>query len=636
MKKVLSITLSLIIIVTACLGFGTVALANNYSSAQAIQEELNKNKFNSSTPLTVTVTGTYNLSERLVIYSNTTFNCAGATFIKNYQNSTLLAIGQNQDAPTGNSYYKNITINGGTFDANKTDGSILSFAHASNVAINGATFKDCSDGHHLTFAGCDNINVTNCTFTGHGNKKGDNMEAVQLDILDKEHFPNYKDYPKAYDGTMNTNINITGNTFNNVNRGVGSHSVFSGKYMSNINISNNTFNNIAGYAILSSAFLNVNINNNVINNCGSGIYYKTINPKNSDGSRPNTYSCQGKSYAPTIDTASSICGNTITVVDTADTSSKQFPYGIRLYGENLTANDGIVLAGDYSAQNVNVSSNNITISRAANAIWLVGTKNINVSQNTVLFNNSAYSTKDNVFGLRIENSTNATINANTINANNIPYVQNVIILDKSKGVNIAGNKLTGAKKHGINLTSSSASISANTISGNKENGIFCYKNSTMTTNKNRITGNKKHGIFVNECKGKSKINGDTIKSNKQCGIAVQKGNNVTINSAKISKSGKNGIYIFKKSKATINKCTVSNNKKDGIYSTLSSTTNIKKGTVSKNSGNGIYYTNKAKGSINGVKIQKNKKNGIYLTKKVGKIKITKVKYAGNKGGKIQK
>ena len=454
MKKVLSITLSLIIIVTACLGFGTVALANNYSSAQAIQEELNKNKLNSSTPLTVTVTGTYNLSERLVIYSNTTFNCAGATFIKNYQNSTLLAIGQNQDAPTGNSYYKNITINGGTFDANKTDGSILSFAHASNVAINGATFKDCSDGHHLTFAGCDNINVTNCTFTGHGNKKGDNMEAVQLDILDKEHFPNYKDYPKAYDGTMNTNINITGNTFNNVNRGVGSHSVFSGKYLSNINISNNTFNNIAGYAILSSAFLNVNINNNVINNCGSGIYYKTINPKNSDGSRPNTYTCQGKSYAPTIDTASSICGNTITVVDTADTSSKQFPYGIRLYGENLTANDGIVLAGDYSAQNVNVSSNNITISRGANAIWLVGTKNINVSQNTVLFNNSAYSTKDNVFGLRIENSTNAAINANTINANNIPYVQNVIILDKSKGVNIAGNTLTGAKKHGINLTSS--------------------------------------------------------------------------------------------------------------------------------------------------------------------------------------
>ena len=81
---------------------------------------------------------------------------------------------------------------------------------------------------------------------------------------------------------------------------------------------------------------------------------------------------------------------------------------------------------------------------------------------------------------------------------------------------------------------------------------------------------------------------------------------------------------------------MSSNKKDGIYSTLSSTTNIKKGTVSKNSGNGIYYTNKAKGSINGVKIQKNKKKGIYLTKKVGKIKITKVKYAGNKGGKIQK
>ncbi len=94
------------------------------------------------------------------------------------------------------------------------------------------------------------------------------MEAIQLDILEPNHFPNYQGYSKSYDGTMNTNINITNNSFINVNRGVGCHSVFSGKYMSGINISNNNFENVSGYAVLASSFINTTINNNTITNCG--------------------------------------------------------------------------------------------------------------------------------------------------------------------------------------------------------------------------------------------------------------------------------------------------------------------------------------------------------------------------------
>ena len=165
MKKALSIFLSILMILCSCTGFAASALANNFSSEIDIQKALDKNKYDSSTPLTVTVEGTYILSSRLVVYSNTTLNCEGATFIKNYQNSTMLAIGQNQDAPYGRDFYKNITINGGTFDANKNSGSILSFAHASNITINGAVFKDCYNGHHITFAGCNNQNITACTLT---------------------------------------------------------------------------------------------------------------------------------------------------------------------------------------------------------------------------------------------------------------------------------------------------------------------------------------------------------------------------------------------------------------------------------------------------------------------------------------
>ena len=98
MKKALSIFLSILMILCSCTGFAASALANNFSSEIDIQKALDKNKYDSSTPLTVTVEGTYILSSRLVVYSNTTLNCEGATFIKNYQNSTLLTIVQNQAA----------------------------------------------------------------------------------------------------------------------------------------------------------------------------------------------------------------------------------------------------------------------------------------------------------------------------------------------------------------------------------------------------------------------------------------------------------------------------------------------------------------------------------------------------------
>lgn len=519
MKKALSIFLSILMILCSCTGFAATALANNFSSEIDIQKALDKNKYDSSTPLTVTVEGTYILPSRLVVYSNTTLNCEGATFIKNYQNSTMLAIGQNQDAPYGRDFYKNITING-------------------------AVFKDCYNGHHITFAGCNNVNITACTFMGQGSKSGDNMEAVQLDILEKSHFPNYKGHARSYDGTMNENINILGNVFENVNRGVGTHSVFSGKYMKNINISNNTFNNVSGYAVLASSFLNVTINNNSINNCGAGIYYKSINPKpNSKSQRPNTYKCSGKSYSPTVDKSSQISGNIISIVDTKDSSMKQWPYGIRLYGEVVKSNEKIAKKGDYSVQNITVSNNTISVARSATGIWIDGAKKSNIKNNKITFTNKKYKTKQKVFGIRLANSSKVNLNKNTVNVKGVPYVDNAIFLIKSKSNTLTSNKTTGAKLH--------------------------------------------------------------------------------------------GIYLTQGSSATINKCTVSSNKSDGIYITKS-TANIKNCTVSSNKGNGIYFVSKSKGSIKNCKIKKNKKKGIYISSAAGKVSVSKIKYSGNKGGKIKK
>lgn len=49
---------------------------------------------------------------------------------------------------------------------------------------------------------------------------------------------------------------------------------------------------------------------------------------------------------------------------------KQWPYGIRLYGEVVKSNEKIAKKGDYSVQNITVSNNTISVARSATGIWL--------------------------------------------------------------------------------------------------------------------------------------------------------------------------------------------------------------------------------------------------------------------------
>lgn len=648
MKKLLSLILSAAVLVTSCLCFCGSALAADYNvitvsvaqgtdAKDAVQDALNTNRYNSSVPLKVVVpAGSYTLSDHFIIYSNTYLECTGAVFKKSYNSGTMLAIGLNTDEARGDSYYSNITINGGTFDADgasgKKTGSIFKFSHTGNITVSNVTFKNCCNAHHIGFAGCSNVTISGCTFDGHyatQSNQDNNMEAVQLDILEESHFP---DQAKAsYDGTMSKNITVTGCTFNNVNRGVGSHSAFSGKYIDNVTITNNTFTNVSGYAVITSNYRNVNISSNTITNCGSGIYYRSIIPEYS-----NLYAT---GITPQADSGSVIANNTISICDTNDSNYTQFPYAVRVYGENLTQDKsihgGTLKAGDYRVQNVTVSGNNITVGSSANGVWIVGALNDTVSGNTITYTGGGAS-KEKCFPIRIDDAANITVSGNTVAANSVSYVRNGIITAKSTGINITGNNISKAKENGINISSfSTAKISSNTITSNGQNGILCYDKSKITTSKNTIKNNGKYGIFLVNSKKNSSLSSDRIESNKGHGVALQ-ASNAKLISVSSKKNKGYGIYLTQSSSASVSKCTASSNSKEGIYVTQKSKATISGGTVASNKGNGIYFTNGGKGSIKNTKIQKNSKKGIYLTKKVGKVTISKVKYSGNKGGKIQK
>lgn len=648
MKKTLSVLLSVIVMLSSCLCFTVNAFADEYreirvslasgsDAKEAVQDALNTNRENSSQPIKVIVpAGSYTLSDHLIIYSNTYLECTGATFTKNYLKGTMLTVGLTANPAQGDSYYHNITVNGGTFDADgrsgKKTGSIFKFSHVGNITISNANFKNCCNAHHIGFAGCSNVLITGCTFEGHyatPSNEDNNMEAVQLDILEESHFPDQA--PASYDGTMSRNVTVTGCTFKDVNRGVGSHSAFSGKYINNVTITNNSFINVVGYAVITSNYRNVNISSNVITNCGSGIYYRSTIPEYA-----NLYATGN---APQTDPGSVIANNTISVINTGDKNYTQFPYAIRVYGENLKEDvkihGGTLKAGDYRVQNVTVNNNNITVNCCANGIWFVGANNDSASGNTVTYTGGSSSSKK-CFPVRVESAQNISISNNTLKGNSVSYVENGIITDKSKNINISYNDVSGARKNGINIsTKSQASLTRNTVTNNKENGILCYDNSKITTNKNTVKNNKKHGIFIVNSKTSSSLKNDTVQSNKKYGIAVQN-STAKLKNEKALKNSQYGIYLTQKSSASINGCTASLNSKEGIYVTQSSKATISSGTVASNKGNGIYFTNKAKGSVKNTKVQKNRKKGIYLTKKVGKITLSKVKYSGNKGGKLQK
>ncbi|MCD7796813.1 MAG: hypothetical protein LUG95_04155 [Clostridiales bacterium] len=209
----------------------------------------------------------------------------------------------------------------------------MTLFRATNVTIKNVTMTNVKNGHHLAIAGCSKVPITNCTFSKHykSSSNTDSLEAVHLDILQKERFPGLAS--KSYDGTMNKNITVENCKFKNVDRGAGTHSIFTGKYMSNIAIKNNKFTNIKGYTIQGSGYINSIITGNKIKNCGAGIYFRSV-----IAGTDTTYKYGNKI---THDTGTVIANNTISVRDNKSNDYGQTPYGIRIYGKKTTSSTNV-------------------------------------------------------------------------------------------------------------------------------------------------------------------------------------------------------------------------------------------------------------------------------------------------------
>lgn len=136
--------------------------------------------------------GNYILTGTLHMYSNIYLYAEGATITKTSpRKEILLRLGDSQTSEGGYDGYRNITIDGGIWDANyesvenkEESGGFVGFriGHATNVTIKNATFLNNLKSHFLELAGVKDAEITGCAFRGYWKDyEGGGQECIQLD-----------------------------------------------------------------------------------------------------------------------------------------------------------------------------------------------------------------------------------------------------------------------------------------------------------------------------------------------------------------------------------------------------------------------------------------------------------------------
>ena len=517
----------------------------------------------SSKPVTVKIpAGEYMISGCIHIFSNTTLDLTAGVTIKyaddstNFQNMLLFGTNSsyngyrdynNSEACKGYNGFENISVRGGTWVGSDNNESVLfRIAHARNVVFDGVEFVGGGGLHQIELAAVDGLVVKNCTFRNFVGKyeDGKKMEALQLDIPCSTN--TFKDY--YLDGTVLKNVLITGCEFENVPRGIGTHSMLIGAYHDGIKIENNTFNNIQEEAIVCLAYKNCQITNNFITNCGAGILYQFFK-YNGNGVYSTIF--DGVAYAGQAehDANAVISGNSISTVFSSTCSENA---GIKIYGLNISSNipgkDNVPIpAGDYYISGVSVTNNSIDSS--GYGIRLLDAKSCTISNNKVYARKTSPDdiSADEYDGIQLSNaSTDVHVSSNIVSG----FARNGVYLRAgSAAADITSNQISQCSANGISMymDCSSGSMSNNTMSNCTNSGIKASTGcSTGKIFRNIINGvSDEAGIVLYNSSSAAEISENKITAEHGYGIKISKNSlSGDINKNEIPKSKKNAIYVL--------------------------------------------------------------------------------------------
>ncbi len=576
---------------------------NDYRGGEAIQEafEAQGGKTPAYDMLTVKLEpGTYNITEALVVYGNTTIDATGSTinYVRNItmegRDGKAPLITNSCDNKKGYNGAGNITIIGGTWDFQGREGQenykcsmeAFRFMHGSNFTFQNLTMQNLYESHFITIEGVENVNISNCTFKDVRDITA-KKEAIHIDCMHNDAMAPSNQAETVYDDTICNNITITNCTFDKVPRGLGTHIAVAGLYPSNMTFTNNTFTNITYEAIKAYHYKNVTISNNTIKNAGCGIKaYLYAEPADCDNDEEGN-----SNYLDALKGTKTegVPANLNTVISDnviQNVTDKDNGFGIQVAGNTDRVMNGITISG-----------NKISPNGKGNASKLAGIYTKFVNSMKVIGNQVVKSGKT---GILISDSSNVTANSNDIKN----VLENGMIAQRCKKITFSANKVASSKKHSIYMVDSpNSKITANVVSKDKTGGICADKGCTkMQITGNTITSSGKNAVSVLSSKS-VKIQKNTIKTAKNFGIFLTASNQSKILKNSIDGTGNSGIVSEKSTSSKVNGNKVSNAGKYGILFNGTVKSDASKNKIGATKDYALNYSNSSKNKKWNLKFQ---------------------------------
>lgn len=546
---------------------------------QAIQAALDAAKGKGGAVVQIPA-GRYYISRTLTIYSNTTLRLDPSAEIIRTDGSNIMIRSEQDYNIGGYGQASNIVIDGGVWNGNVTDSTILCplmyFAHAQNITLQNFSVKSVCSRHMVILAGIDTAVISNVSFSdfvlftgedvngeyyvsdgvsGEINKElaMRTMEALHLDCISADGMSEALAYP--LDGTANSNIVVENCTFNGLMSGVGNHYSFDPNLKgAGLTIRNNTFLNMKYTCINIYSQGGISVTGNQADNVG-----ELLRAVGSSGTiSGNTVVCSGAVAGSEMD----LCGIKITDSLNMQIDNNNITGGVHGISADNTGgniNDNII-AGSMvngisilSGSDVTVKAN--TIKEAAENSIYVGDSAVSVLSNTLtesggnalaIYESRNVSVKDNkIDGGEngcLFNHTSGEAGSNTISNTR---VSGIWILEGAD-IAAADNTITGAGSHGIHMYGAVGELRGNKISESKEEGIYLYSVQGTAAGKVNVTGNE-------------------VRTLGDCGIQIEESSYIVADNNKVLNAPGNGISILNSTEVTAEANNIDGAANVGIY-----------------------------------------------------------------------
>jgi parallel beta-helix repeat protein len=266
------------------------------------------------------------------------------------------------------------------------------------------------------------------------------------------------------------------------------------------------------------------------------------------------------------------------------------------YPESLTPAPGVALYGGFAGSETQRSQRN----PKTNPTVLGGnTANIVTCQfpNIVV---DGFALRNGYYGVEVSSGT-ATISNNSISGN-----RSAVYMDSNSAAIISGNTIS-TNGSGVYVNShSTAALTYNTISGSASVGVYASA-STATITNNAISGSGAAGVYADSSSTATIAN--NILTRNGSGVYVSGGSTGSITSNTISGNAGNGVYLYQ-SPATIAYNTISGNGSEGVYADSVSPAMITNNSISGNAGGVYVYESPA--TIQNNAIYGNPSGGVYV------------------------